>query len=611
MRRALRHAVLLGLAIGAAPLAAQDTSRTAGTAAPSATAGADTAPPRDPHQLAQQAQYDFERFRRLHLPRFTGRNFRPGGRCPEPVGMWCYFYEEDEPAMPELPEAAQARAKLLATLDSLGRDNPADDWISGQRVRYLIESGRPQEALAVAESCRSFGWWCDGLAGLALHEMGRYVDAEARFAKVLDRLTPRERCRWTDLTPYLDEDTRRQYVRSLCGTPERAAFESRVWWFSRVRYGLQGNDSRTEHFSRLVYAEIMRESVNAHTTIWDEAARELMVRFGWERSWAQEGSGQMPPFELAVRPPGREDATMDPSLRVNVIGLEAKPAYRFIPPVDVLTSPASSDSIDWAVQLPPVVARYAPKYARRLLMLEHQQALFRRGDTALVVLAYDVTRVPGLGGARLDGALVLTPGTTPGGEATIRRDVPKKGTLTVRAPWGPLLMSAEIESEETSTLVRARYGIRPPFAVGARVSLSDLLFYTPFGEFPTTVEAVLPHALATQKVRADQPLGVYWEAYNTNPAGEKMTISLVVAPDDEERPGRVTRAARALRLSRETSPVSLTIEDMSARGARTSPRAVQLDISTLKPGDYLVQLEVDVAGQYVIRADRRITVVPR
>jgi hypothetical protein len=65
-----------------------------------------------------------------------------------------------------------------------------------------------------------------------------------------------------------------------------------------------------------------------------------------------------------------------------------------------------------------------------------------------------------------------------------------------------------------------------------------------------------------------------------------------------------------LRLSRGTSPVSVSIEDMSARGVRTSARAVQLDISTLKPGDYLVQLEVDVAGQYVIRADRRITVVP-
>ena len=33
-------------------------------------------------------------------------------------------------------------------------------------------------------------------------------------------------------------------------------------------------------------------------------------------------------------------------------------------------------------------------------MLEHQQALFRRGDTALVVLAYDVRRIAARGNAR-------------------------------------------------------------------------------------------------------------------------------------------------------------------------------------------------------------------
>ena len=171
-------------------------------------------------------------------------------------------------------------------------------------------------------------------------------------------------------------------------------------------------------------------------------------------------------------------------------------------------------------------------------------------------------------------------------------------------------MSAEIAADSASTLVRARYGIRPPFAIGARVSLSDLLFFTPYGADPTTVEEVLPHALATQRVRATDKVGIYWEAYNTNPAGEPMTVSLVVAPETTEESGRISRAARALRLSRETQPVSLTVQDRSVRGSRTTSRAVELDLSTLTPGDYLVQLEIDVAGQYTVRADRRITIVP-
>jgi hypothetical protein len=589
----LRRPAALALVV-LAPLAlrAQDTTR---FEAPPAVASDTAMRMVDPRTAAQNAQEEFERFRRLNLPSYRGRV--PRGNCPEPVGMnWCYWYDEDSPGIPpEHPRVIEAREKLLALLDTLGTGNPGDNWISGQRVRYLIEAERPADALKVAQDCRSYGWWCDALAGLALQEMRRYADAEVAFQKVLAAMPPRERCSWNDLTPLLDDDTRRVYIRNGCGTPERQAFEDRIWWFSRTRYGMPGNDSRTEYYARLTYVEILRNAASAYARGFDEAEREMLVRFGWSRRFAQSGEQRVPPGA-------------DPSFRVNVVGMEATPAHRLIPPSEVLTSPASSDSTEWAVQLPPVVGRYHPAYASRLLMLEHQQALFRRGDTALVVLAYDVSHVKGIEGMRLDGALVLTPGTSPKGNATIRHDVPAKGTLTVRAPWGPLLMSAEIEAEPASTLVRARYGIRPPFALGARVSLSDLLFYAPYGTFPTSVEEVLPHALATQRVRASEPLGVYWEAYNTNPEGERMTISLVVAPETEEA-GRMTRMSRALRLSREARPVSLTVEDMSARGVRTSVRAVQVDISTLKPGNYLVQLEIDVAGQYTIRADRRIVVI--
>ena len=550
----------------------------------------------DPREAGIRAQADFEKFRVMNLPRFNGRRPRD---CQEQVGRFCYWYDEKSTELAkEEPKVVAERDRLIALLDSIGELQPGDNWISGQRIRYMLEAGRNADALKVARSCTSAGWWCDAITGLALHELQRYAESEASFEKVLAGMSRREQCTWRDLTPYLDDDTRRQYNRHTCGDPERLAFENRVWWFARMRYGLSGNDSRTEHFARLTYVELLRNAPSAHMFGFDESERELLIRFGWPRAWAQDGT---------VRGDPAGEGRREPWQRVNVISEEAVPAYRFIPPAEVLNSPATSDSTDWAVQLPPVVARYHPAYASNLVMLEHQEALFRRGDTALVVLAYDVSKVPGLSGAKLDGALVLTPGQTPDGRSTIRRDVPARGTITARAPWGPLLMSAEIEAESASTLVRARYGIRPPYAMGARVSLSDLLFYAPYGEFPSTVEEVLPHALPTQKVRSGQPLGVYWEAYNTNPAGERMKISLTVVPETEET-GFLARGARALRLAREAQPVSVGAEDLSARGASMSPRALQLDISTLKPGDYLVQLEIDVAGQYVIRADRRIVV---
>jgi hypothetical protein len=549
--------------------------------------------PEDPRAAGQRAQARFETFRRANLPQHRGGT---AGNCQEQVGRFCYWYDEKgPPPPPELERVTAERERLIALLDSLGRANPADNWIAGQRVRYLDEVGRNAEALTVARECRAYGWWCTALEGFALHQLGRYAEAERAFDQVLGMMGPAEVCQWRDISLYLDNDTRRQYSRNLCGTPERVVFEDRVWWFARTRYGMAGNDSRTEHFARLVYTEFLRDAPSAYMFGFDLDERELVLRFGWSRAFSR-GPELRAPYGSAVQGP-----------QYQIIGHDPTPAHRFIPPQHVLTTPTTSDSTDWAVQLPPVVARYQPPYAKQILMLEHQQGLFRRGDTALVVLAYDVSKIPEMAGASLSGALVLTPGGVPTPNATVRDTVPAKGTMTVRAPWGPLLMSAEIAAPGVSKLARARYGIRPPFAQGARVALSDLLFYTPYGEFPTNVEEALPHALATQKVQASQPLGVFWEAYNTNPAGERMTISLTVVPETEEA-GGLRRGLRALRLARESQPVSITVEDVSARGASRSARAVQLDISTLRAGDYLVQLEVSVAGQYTIRADRRIVV---
>ena len=552
---------------------------------------ADGAPPaEDARVVGQRAQAQFENFRRVNLP---GNRSPSPKSCQESVGLMCYWYDEDSPApAPEHPTVTAARERLLERLATLAKRSPADNWISGQRVRYLNEAGRHEDALAVAQECEAFGWWCDALEGFALHALRRYPEAESAYMKALGAMSVRERCTWRDITPFLDDDTRRAYIRTTCGDDQREKYEDRVWWFARTRYGMPGNDSRTEHYSRLVYIEFLREAPSAFRSDFDDAEHEILLRFGWPVAW---GRGQDRPVQ-----PGEPRSSA-----INVVGIEATPAHRLIPPYYVLANPAVSDSIHWAVQLPPVVARYHPPYAKKIAMLEHQQALFRRGDTALVVLAYDVSKVKLMKGARLHASLTLTPGIKPSATQTIVADAPARGTMTVRAPWGPLLMSAEIAADSASVLARARYGIRPPFGVGARVILSDLLFYRPYGSFPTNVEDVLPHAIPTQRVRSREPLGVYWEAYNTNPAGERMTISLTVVPETEESRGLL---GRALRLSRESQPVSLTIEDMSALASTMSPRAVQVDISTLKAGDYLVQLEISVAGQYVIRADRRLVV---
>ena len=87
-----------------------------------------------------------------------------------------------------------------------------------------------------------------------------------------------------------------------------------------------------------------------------------------------------------------------------------------------------------------------------------------------------------------------------------------------------------------------------------------------------------------------------------------MGVSVTVAPEVTDEPTRAQRLMRALGAWKEAEPVIVRVQDVSARGRRMSPRSVEVDISTLTPGPYLVELEIEVAKQYRVRAERRIVV---
>lgn len=565
------HAQIIRDPVGArAPTAAADTSAT-------------------PIVTARRIQAGFEQFRRTHLPPYHGG--RPGN-CDETVGRFCYWYDEHAKPTPELPEVTARRKALIRSLDSLARKAPGDDWILGQRVRYDIEDERPADALAAARRCDSGTWWCDIMVGFSLHMLGQYEQADSVYDVAIGKMLPRDQCAWRDISLLLDPDALQQYRRYTCDDPARRTFEDRAWWLARTLYLMHGNDSRTEHFARMTMALLMRESATPHQYGFDDDERELMLRFGWPTAWMR-GSSSDP----------RNGAGFD------IVSHEPVPAYRYIPPGFVLNNPSASDSADWRLQLPPVIGRYAPPYAKIVKPLEHQKAMFRRGDSALIVVAYDTRDDPEFANTQVEAALTVSPGDTPHAYQGRLSNKPA-GYITVTAPWGPLIMSAEVAAPHHAAVARARYGIRPPYAVGARVSLSDLLFYKPYGAFPANADEAIPHALPTERVLASEKLGVFWEAYNTDPAGERMQVSLRVVPDDAEQQPSGNFLKRALGFgSREIVPVSITVQDMSAFGAKVSPRALEVDISTLPKGSYIVNLEVEVAGQYVIRADHRIEIV--
>jgi hypothetical protein len=299
-----------------------------------------------------------------------------------------------------------------------------------------------------------------------------------------------------------------------------------------------------------------------------------------------------------------------------VVGHEPRPAWPFMPPVTVLDNPASSDSAIWRSKgVGSVKARYAPAYARRLLPLEHQSGLFRRGDTALVAVAWSIANDTALVAAagtpgELTAAVALTKGD-PSDTAIARDPAPEaRGTLTAQAPWGSMLLSVEIGAPTRRTLARARYGVKGSDVPGSRVQISDVVLFEPYDSLPRRLEEVLPYLRTSERIEQGSSVGLYWETYNTDPTGEALDVAITVAAANP-RGGWLQRTFRALRRVREQQPITMGLRDVSARGLLYSPRSVVVDLATLQPGRYQVEIELDAGAGNVVRAQRTITVVER
>src|SRR6476619_7546093 len=126
----------------------------------------------------------FERVRKANLPVKFGN---PDHACDARIGRFCQINDTDDDVhVPKEPKPIhEAREKLIRSLDSASVRSPKDDWIIGQRVRYLIEAGRDTAAVRVAESCQGTKWWCDALKGLTYHEAENYAAADSVFHEAL------------------------------------------------------------------------------------------------------------------------------------------------------------------------------------------------------------------------------------------------------------------------------------------------------------------------------------------------------------------------------------------------------------------------------------------
>ena len=537
---------------------------------------------------ARVAQSDFERYRRWRL-RETNLG-RGAGDCDEQIGMFCYWYDPKAPPPPvEDPAVGKARERLLILLDSIAAGFPGDRWVAGQRVRYYLDARRFADAEKAARQCSASGPWCPQLVGLALQDGSNFAGAEAAFATARERMTALERCRWGDILMLLDDALRGRYLKLTCD--QKAALEERFWWLARPFYGLGPNDARTEFHARLTMAQVVDGTASAYQFLFNKDEREMLIRYGWSRDWSKSTQRNM----------GGGTGSSE-----TVVGHEMVPAYPFVPLTGMVDYPWRTDSVLWSPDYRPALGRYGPTYARTLVPLMHQSALFRRGDTAVVVVAWDARDQKPPAGA-MDVSLTVADSALQQGVARSSTSEPR-GHLMARTRWGGVLLSAEVRNDAKSWAARSRYGLQPPLAVGSRVTLSDLLLYDASLEAPVSLEEAASRALGTLKVRASDKVGMYWELYGVDAAGEQATITITVVPENDD-PGFFERQARRLNLMKGTEPVSMRIGDQTTPGVNRAFRAVKLDISTLAKGVWRLEIEVELKGQpYALRSERTIDV---
>ena len=485
------------------------------------------------------------------------------------VGRFCEWHPnlKDYTIPDEGRDIIKARSELLRDLERASAVIPGDDWVMGQRVRYMIE-GRDSSTVAVARACRATKWWCDALLGLSLHVRGDFLAADSAYAMALDEMPSPLRCHWMNLSPLLDDDIRGTYHKMSCA--QREAADARIWWVSDPLYMTPGNERRTEHYSRVLHTMLQQNSVNTYGSSWGGDLAELILRFGWAEKWTQE--------------PSRSYMDAKPS----ITGHEREPGYHFFltqRPPDSLAQIV--DSIFDIFQFPPR-EQYSPAYTNGFVRLDAQVARFRRGDSTKIVAAFDVTTDTIFGKHPFDAAVVAMGDESTSPSMTVLNESPTKNVLTVSTPWREQLIGVELLARDSTAAARWRSGFAEIPLDAGKISVSDLLFVDGAPSLPSSLDEAIPRAHGGTKFRRNVQVGLFWELYGSTPADSALRVTLTITPVNESL---LRRTFRVLRIVPKASPLNIRWQENGAAGVM-SPRSVVLDLSAVPAGKYSVKIEV-------------------
>ena len=530
---------------------------------------------------ARRAQRDFESRRFMLLPIVPSA----GSRCDVRVGRWCYWQDDAEDAPNEPQKIADLRARFLGRLASLASQVPGDRWISGQRVRYLSEARRGDDAVTVARDCRADAAWCASLAVLGYRAAGKIAAADSALSAALAAMSPEERCAALDIEPLIEGTFRDRYHAASCS--ERDSLTARWLWLTRASYADSSNEVRVEIFSRRLFAQLASESTSPYGPITGPDLRDLVLRYGWSEAW-----GRSEP-RTGLFEPG------------TAVGFDGPHTFALAPDDAALADISAIGDPPQLRNDPTARARFPIHGTRTLGGMAHRLALFRRGDSTLAIAAYDAsadTAMRGVDRATTAFALLRDERTPP----VVARSVHgKRGVIMAMAPWRPSLVAVELHDSSSEHAARARIGVPLGDTASGRVALSDLLLFAADSDMATALDSVISKSIIDGRIPAGAKLGIFWEMYGLD-QGERVTASVGLIPDEA---GFFRRAAERAHLVEPKTPVHLRWEDTPEVTGSVGGRILTLGLDGIAEGTYTVELTLSVAGQPTRRAASRIQIV--
>ena len=166
-----------------------------------------------------------------------------------------------------------AQGHLEAALSADPRRRPIYDHL----VRLAVIAGEYERARTALESMYVYfpddaDMWL--YLGLISHRLGDWEAADVAFRNGIERLAPEDREAFTDLTMILPPDEWQAYR----ADPE--AYAAAYWASRDPRFLNTVNERRTEHYARLVYADLLYRSDDLDLPGWRTERGELHVRYG-------------------------------------------------------------------------------------------------------------------------------------------------------------------------------------------------------------------------------------------------------------------------------------------------------------------------------------------